>query len=103
MKQAPKESSTPVSVTNIGDLYAVVDKSQKKEAEKEKEPVTNKEDLYTMPMKKKGKLTERGEGVVESGGVEMGEENDDMVGVMYKPKSDSESVQQIEGDSKSEC
>ena len=64
MKQAPKEPSTPVSVTNIGDLYTVVDKSQKKGAEKEKETVTNKEDLYAMPMKKKGRLTERGEGVM---------------------------------------
>ena len=100
MKQAPKESSTLVSVTNIGDLYAVVDKSQKKGAEKEKETVTNKEDLYAMPMKKKGKLSERGEGVVDSGGVENGGEYDDMAGVMYEPKADSESVQQIEGDSK---
>ena len=100
MKQAPKESSTPVSVTNIGDLYAVVDKSQKKGAEKEKETVTNKEDLYAMPMKKKGKLTERGEGVVESGGVEMEEENDTLVRVKSKPKADSESAHQIEGDSK---
>ena len=100
MKQAPKESSTQVSVTNIGDLYAVVDKSQKKGAEKEKETVTNKEDLYTMPMKKKGKMTERGEGVVEIGGVEKGEEYGSMAGVMYEPKTDSESVQQIEGDSK---
>ena len=100
MKQAPKESSTLVSVTNIGDLYAVVDKSKKKGAEKEKETVTNKEDLYAMPMKKKGKLMETGEGVVESGGVKKGEENDNMVGVMYEPKADSESVQQIEGDSK---
>ena len=86
MKQAPKESSTPYSVTNIGDLYAVVDKSQKKGAEKEKEPVTNKVDLYAMPMKKKGKLTEREEGVVERGGVEEEEENDDMVRVKYEPK-----------------
>ena len=100
MKQAPKESSTPVSVTNIGDLYAVVDKSKKKGAEKENETVTNKEDMYAMPMKKKGKLTERGEGVVDSGGVEKREECDDMVAVMYEPKADSESVQQIEGDSK---
>ena len=100
MKQAPKESSTPVSVTNIGDPYAVVDKSQKKGAEKEKETVTNKEDLYTMPMKKKGKLTERGEGVVESGGVEREKEYDNVVSVKYEPKVDSESVQQIEGDSK---
>ena len=81
-KQAPKESSTPVSVTNSGDLYAVVDKSQKKGSEKEKETVTNKEGLYTMPMKKKGKLTERGEGVVESGGVERGEEYDNVVSSM---------------------
>ena len=100
LKQAPKESSTPVSVTNIGDLYAVVDKSKKKEAEKGKETVTNKEDLYAMPMKKKGKLTERGEGVVESGGGEREEENDNLVGIRYEPKADSESVQQIEGDSK---
>ena len=100
MKQAPKESSTPVSVTNIGDLYAVVDKSQKNGAEKEKETVTNKEDLYAMPMKKKGKLTERGDGVVESGGVEREEENDNLVGVKNKPKADSESAHQIEGDSK---
>ena len=99
-KQAPKESSTPVSVTNIGDLYAVVDKSQKKGAEKEKETVINKEDLYAMPMKKKGKLTARGEGVVESEGVETREKNNDMARVMYETKADSESVQQIEGDSK---
>ena len=100
MKQAPKESSTPVSVTNIGDLYAVVDKSQKKGARKETETVTNKEDLYTMPVKKKGKLTERGEGMVKNGGVEREEENDTLVGVRYEPKADSESAHQIEGDSK---
>ena len=102
MKQALKESSTPVSVTNIGDLYAVVDKSQKKGTEKEKETLsaTNKEDLYAMPMKKKGKLTERGEGVVKSEGVEREEENDNLVGDKNKPKADSESAHQIEGDSK---
>ena len=98
--QAPEDSSTPASVTDAGDLYAVVDKSQKKGAEKEKETVTNKEDLYTMPVKKKGKLMETGEGVVESGGMEKGEEYGSMAGVMYEPKTDSESVQQIEGDSK---
>ena len=37
---------------------------------------------------------------MESGGVEKGEECDDMAGVKYEPKADSESVQQIEGDSK---
>ena len=99
-KQAPKGYSTPVSVTNIGDLYAVVDKSQKKGAEKEKETVTNKEDLYAMPVKKKGKLTEREDGVVESGGVEGEEENDNLVGDKNNPKTDSECAHQIEGDSK---
>ena len=100
MKQVTKEFSTPVSVTNIGDLYAVVDKSQKKGSKKEKETTTGKEGLYAMPVKKKGKLTERGEGVVESGGVEKEEENDDMVGVKNTPKADSESAHQIEEDSK---
>ena len=100
MKQAPKESSTPVSVTNIGDLYAVVDKSQKKGSKKEKETTTSKEGLYAMPMKKKGKLTERGEGVVKSGGVEREEKNDNFEGIKNKPKADSESAHQIEGDSK---
>ena len=100
MKQAPKDSSTPVTVTNIGDVYAVVDKSQKKGSKKEKETATSKEGLYAMPVKKKGKLTERGEGVVESGGVEKEEENDDMVGVKNTPKADSESAHQIEEDSK---
>ena len=47
-----------------------MDKSQKNGAEKEKETVTNKDDLYAMPIKKKGKLTETGEGVEDSGGVE---------------------------------
>ena len=98
MKLAPNVSCISVSVT--GDLYAVVDKSHKKGAEKEKEPVTNKEDLYTMPVKKKGKLAERGEGVMEKGGVEKGEEFDDMVGVIYEPKADSKTVQQTEGNSK---
>ena len=102
MKLAPNESSTPVGVTNIGDLYAVVDKSQKKGAGKEKETVTNKEDLYAMPMKKKGKLTETGEGVVKSEGVEKREECNDTIGVKYEPKADSECGQQIEGDSKAQ-
>ena len=100
MKQAPKEPSTPVSVTNIGDLYAVVDKSQKKGSRKEKETVTNKEDLYAIPMKKKSKLIERGEGVVKSGGVEGEDENDNLVRVKNKTEADSESAHQIEGDSK---
>ena len=103
-KPAPKESSTPDSATNIGELYAVVDKSKKKGA-KEKEgedgsTVTNKDDLYAMPMKKKGKLTDEEEGKVVSGGAQKGDENDDAAGLKYEPKADSESQQQSEGDNK---
>ena len=103
-KQAPKESSTPSSATNIGELYAVVDKSKKKGAKKKEGEggctVTNKDELYAMPMKKKGKLTDEEEGKVVGGGVEKGDENDDAAGLKYEPKADSESQQQSEGDSK---
>ena len=103
-KPAPKESSTPASATNIGELYAVVDKSKKKGGKKkdgEDGPtVTNKDDLYAMPMKKKGKMTDKEDGKVVSGGAEKGDENDDAAGVKYEPKADSESQQQSEGDSK---
>ena len=103
-KPAPKESSTPASATNIGVLYAVVDKSKKK-GEKKKDgevgcTVTNKDDLYAMPMKKKGKMTDEEEGKVVSGGAEEGDESDDVAGLKYEPKADSESQQQSEGDSK---
>ena len=103
-KPASKESSTPASATNIGELYAVVDKSKKKGA-KEKEgedgsTVTNKDDLYAMPMKKKGKLTDEEEGKVVSGGAEEGDENNDAAGLKYEPKADSESQLQSEGDNK---
>ena len=50
--------------------------------------------------KKKGRLTERGERVVEYEGVENGVEYDNTRGAKYESKADSESVQQIEGDSK---
>ena len=101
-KPAPKESSTPASATNIGELYAVVDKSKKK-AVKKKEgevgcTVTNKDDLYAMPMKKKGKMTDKEEGKVVSGRAEKGYESDDAAGLKYEQKADSES--QSEGDSK---
>ena len=36
MKQAPKESSTPVSVTNIMDLYAVVQEQEERDREGER-------------------------------------------------------------------
>ena len=102
-KPAPKESSTPASATNIGELYAVVDKSKKKGAKKEGEggcTVTDKDELYAMPMKKKGKLTDEEEGKVVGGGAEKGDENDDAAGLKYEPKADSESQEQSEGDSK---
>ena len=103
-KPAPKESSTPASATSIGELYAVVDKSKKKGAKKKEGEggctVTNKDELYAMPMKKKGKLTDEEEGKVVGGGAEKGDENDDAAGLKYEPKADSESQEQSEGDSK---
>ena len=102
-KPTPKESSTPASATNIGELYAVVDKRKKKGEKKEGEDgptVTNKDDLYAMPIKKKGKMTDEEEGKVVSGGAEKGDESDDAAGLKYEPKADSESQQQSEGDSK---
>ena len=103
-KPAPKESSAPASATNIGELYAVVDKSKKKGAKKKEGEggctVTDKDELYAMPMKKKGKLTDEEEGKVVGGGAEKGDENDDAAGLKYQPKADRESQQQSEGDSK---
>ena len=100
---APKESAPTASVTNVPAVYATVDKSKKKGAKKETEDgctVTNKDDLYAMPMKKMGKMTDTEKGVVESGGVEEEEQYDDAVGLRYEPKADSESGQQSEGDNK---
>ena len=96
-------STTPSSAANIDELYAVVDKSKKKGTKKEREggaAAADKEGLYSMPMKKKGMMTEEGLGVVESVGVKKGEEHDDMVGLKYEPMADSESGQQSEGDGK---
>ena len=102
---APKESATPISATNVHAVYAVVDKNKlkKKGAKKETEDrctVKTKVDLYAVPMKKMGKMTNKGEGVVESGGVQEEEQYDDTVGLRYEPKADKESGQQSEGDSK---
>ena len=80
---ALKEPSTPASATNGPAVYATVDKSKKKGPKKEKNHVfsiTHKEDQYAMPIKKEGKLTDIGEAVVGSGGVEEEEQYDDMVG-----------------------
>ena len=79
---ATKES-TPASATNETAVYAAVNKSKKKGPKKETGDVfliTHKEDPYAMPIKKEGKLTDEGEAVVRSGGVEKEEQYDDMVG-----------------------
>ena len=81
MTPMPKESSTPTSAMNGPAVYAAVGKS-KKNGPKETGDVfsiTHKEDQYAMPIKKEGKLTDKGEAVVRSGGVEEEEQYDDMV------------------------
>ena len=97
-KLASKESSTPASDTNVGELYAVVDKSKKKGAKQTQEEdgctVTNKDDLYTVPMKK-DKMSDEGKFRVEKG-----EEYDDVAGLKYEPEVDSEPQQSSEGDNK---
>ena len=89
---ASKASAPTASSTNVSAVYATVDKNKKKGA--------NKDDLYAMPMKKMGKMTDTEKGVVESGGVEEEEQYDDAVGLRYEPKADSESGLQSEGDNK---
>ena len=91
-KQAPKESAPTASAKNVPAVYPTADKSKRKGARKEGEDGCNvaRNDVYAMPMTKIGKTTDEGEGVVESGGVEEGEQYDDTVGFKYKPNTDSE-------------
>ena len=101
-KPALKASFTPASATHVGELYAVVDKSKKKGAKKKKEDettATNKDDLYTVPVKKKENMTDKGMGA--SGGAEKSEDYDDVLELKCEPKADSQPVQQSEGDEKS--
>ena len=97
----PKASSTPASATNVGELYAVVDMSKKKGVKKKEEEngciETSKDDLYTMPGKKKDKMSYKG----VTGGAEKSEDNGDVEELKYEPKVDSEPGQQSEGDEKS--
>ena len=84
---ALKNFATPATVPRVDVVYAVVDKSKKKGAKKktEDEPtVVNKDDLYALPMAKVVKMTDKGGGVVVSGGVEEGEHYDDVVELTYK-------------------
>ena len=94
-----KVSSSPASATNVGELYAVVNKSKKKGAKKKGEEngciETNKDDLYTVPVKK-DKMTD--EGMVATGRAEKSEDYDDVAELKYEPKADSEPGQQSEGD-----
>ena len=92
--------STPASATNVGELYAIVNKSKKKGAKKKGEEnlcmETNKDDLYTVSVKKKYKMTDEGMGA--SGGTEKSEDYDDVAELQYEPKADSEPGQQSEGE-----
>ena len=101
-KPAPRESAPTASATNASAVYAVVDKSKKRGAKKETEvqSTATNNDQYAMPMRKNmGKMTDKGEGVVESGGVEE-EQYDDTVGFKYELKADSESWHPSEEGSK---
>ena len=93
----PKVSSSPASV---GELYAVVNKSKKKGAKKKGEEneciETNKDDLYTMSVKKKDKMTDEGMGATSS--AEKSEDYDDVAELKNEPKADSEPGQQNEGE-----
>ena len=97
-KPAPRESAPTASATNASAVYAVVDKSKKTaKKETEVESTATNNDQYAMPMRKNmGKMTDKGEGVVEIGGVEE-EQYDDTVGFKYETKADSKSWQPIEG------
>ena len=84
-KPTPKESSTPASANNVGELYAVVDKSKKKGMKQKQE-----EDGCTVTTK---------EGKCVSGCAEKSEEYDDVAELKYEPKVDGESGEQSEENS----
>ena len=102
-KPVPKESSTPASATNVGELYAVVDKSKKKGVKQKQDKNgcsdTNKGDLYTVPMKK-SKMKNGDEGIVATDSAAKSEDYDDVADLNYESKVDSEPGQQCKGDSK---
>ena len=75
MTPTQKEFPTPASATRVNAVYAVVDKSKKKGAKKKTEnetTIASKDNLYATPMAKAVKMTDKGGGVVVSGGVEEG-------------------------------
>ena len=90
-----KKAKKPASVTSAPAVYATVDKSKKKGTKKgtkketgDRSTATNNAQ-YAMMKKKVGKTTDIGEGMVGSGGVEEGEQYDDIVRPTYEPKADS--------------
>ena len=91
MTPTPMVPSTPAGATMVDAVYAVVDKSKKKGAKKktEDEPTIVSKDLYALPMAKVVRMTDKGGGVVVSGGVEEGEHYDDVVQLTYKATTDS--------------
>ena len=100
-KPALKASCTPASATDVVELYAIVDMSKKKGAKKKEEDestVTNKDDLYTVPVKK-DKITYGGMGL--SGSAEKSEDYDEVVELKYEPKTKCEPGQQSEDKEKS--
>ena len=63
--QLPKESAPPTSTTNVPHIYSIVDKSKKKGAKEAEDGHTaTKNDQHAMSMRKIGKMTDIGEGVV---------------------------------------
>ena len=100
-KPTPIESSTPASATNVGELYAVVDKSKKgvkKKQDKNGRSDTNKGGLYTVPMKK-SRMKNGDEGIVATDSAVKSEDYDDVADLNYERKADSEPEQQCKGDS----
>ena len=72
---------TSARATKVDAIHAVVNKNKKNGAKKKTEdepPVVNKDDLYAMPMVKAVRITDKGGGVVVSGGVEEGEHYEDV-------------------------
>ena len=97
----PKASCTPASATDVGELYAVVDKSKKKgvkmKGEENESTVTNKDDLYTVS-RRKDKMPDED---ISVSGAEKSEDNDEVAELKYEPKADTEPGQQSEGGEKS--
>ena len=75
-----------MSVSASGGTGRVATNVKKKT--EDKPTVINKDDLHAVPMAKEVKMTDKGGGVVVSGGVEEGELYD-VVELTYKTKTDS--------------